>query len=110
MLDASPQLPSLNKAHPRIRGHIQTILSSLASSNGRIPIFAVSASLVEQKHDKYVRDGFDRWVLKPINFRHSDTLMMGIGIVDERRNSVYRLGMRESSGWLQVGLGLKNRD
>jgi CheY-like chemotaxis protein len=77
-------------------------LSSLATNNSRIPIFAVSASLDEQKHDEYVSGGFDGWILKPIDFRRLDMLMMGIWGEDERRNCVYKPGMWESGGWLQV--------
>jgi CheY-like chemotaxis protein len=53
-------------------------LSPLASLHGRIPIFAASASLVEQNHDEYVSVGFDGWILKPINFRQLNSLMIGI--------------------------------
>jgi CheY-like chemotaxis protein len=77
-------------------------LSPLATSHGRIPIFAVSASLVEQKHDEYVSGGFDGWILKPINFKQLDVLMSGIWGEDERRSSVYKPGMWESGGWLQT--------
>ena len=46
--------------------------------------------------------GFDGWIMKPINFKQLDTLMTGIWGADERRNSVYKPGMWESGGWLQV--------
>jgi len=77
------------------------LLSSLASNNGRVPIFAVSASLVEQRYAEYLNDGFDGWILKPINFRHLGTLMMGIWSEEERERCVYKPGMWENGGWLR---------
>ena len=78
------------------------LLPSLASNNGRVPIFAVSASLVEQKHAEYLDGGFDGWILKPISFRHLGTLMMGIWSEEERGNCIYKPGMWENGGWLQA--------
>lgn len=67
-------------------------LSKLVSLHGRMPIFAVSASLVEQKHDEYVNGGFDGWIMKPINFRQLNTLMTGIWDEKEKQTCVYKPG------------------
>ncbi|KAH8884639.1 hypothetical protein GQ53DRAFT_661529 [Thozetella sp. PMI_491] len=76
-------------------------LSKLAANHGRIPIFAVSASLVEAQKDTYVEAGFDGWILKPIDFKRLETLLTGI-IDDAIRNkSLYVQGEWEGGGWFR---------
>ena len=95
--------PSSTKLIREFEATSRPLLSSLASKNHRIPIFAVSASLVvEQKHDEYVSGGFDGWVLKPIDFKYLDTLMMAFWNDEARSSCVYQPGMWESDGWLRV--------
>jgi CheY-like chemotaxis protein len=65
----------------------------------RIPIFAVSASLTETSRFDYVEDGFDAWVLKPIDYGRLEMLLLGINVPDFRRRAVYRLGIWEHGGW-----------
>lgn len=79
---------------PEHQGH-----SPLAKSNGRIPIFAVSASLVENEKQKYVDAGFDGWVLKPIDFKRLNTLLSGIMDDEVRHSSLYEPGEWERGGW-----------
>lgn len=74
--------------------------SSLAQCNGRIPIFAVSASLVESEKQKYVDAGFDAWILKPIDFQRLNTLLTGIFDDETRRKCLYEPGEWERGGWL----------
>ncbi|KAL7938719.1 hypothetical protein V8C35DRAFT_288985 [Trichoderma chlorosporum] len=74
-------------------------LSSLASKCGRIPIFAVSASLVEELKDKYVEAGFDGWILKPIDFKRLATLLRGIYDDETRKSCIYVPGQWERGGW-----------
>jgi len=74
-------------------------LSQLASNNGRIPIFAVSASLMEQEKATYTQAGFDGWILKPIDFGRLNKLLYGI-IDDKIRNEcLYEPGEWERGGW-----------
>jgi CheY-like chemotaxis protein len=80
---------------PEHQGH-----STLAKSNGRIPIFAVSASLLEHEKQKYVDAGFDGWILKPIDFKRLNTLLSGIGDDEIRRSCLYEPGEWERGGWL----------
>lgn len=81
--------------------HFQSNLSPRASGNGRVPIFAVSASLVERNINTYISAGFDGWVLKPIDFKRLNTLLNGI-VDDEVRNTcVYQPGHWERGGWFQ---------
>ncbi|KIW29944.1 uncharacterized protein PV07_05728 [Cladophialophora immunda] len=79
--------------------HGKSCLSSRAGHNGRIPIFAVSASLVEKEHAKYVQTGFDGWILKPVDFKRVDLLLKGIVDEDARNECVYEPGKWERGGW-----------
>ena len=74
-------------------------LSPIASSHGRIPIIAVSASLVEHAKDTYVNAGFDGWILKPIDFKRLERLLQGIVDDDVRNEALYVPGEWERGGW-----------
>lgn len=81
-------------------------LSAVASNHGRIPIIAVSASLVEREKGTYMSAGFDGWILKPIDFKRLETLLYGI-IDDRARNdAVYVSGEWERGGWFKERLEL----
>lgn len=73
--------------------------SSLAAINGRIPIFAVSASLVEREKDTYVDAGFDGWILKPIDIKRLSALLNGIHDEEVRNSCLYEPGEWERGGW-----------
>ena len=83
--------------------HARTILSPRAAINGRTPIFAVSASLVEKERDQYINAGFDGWILKPIDFKRLGVLMDGIVHQDIRHNCLYEPGQWERGGWFCAG-------
>ena len=92
-LTSTKMIRSFEKSHP------QSDLSPRAASHGHVPIFAVSASLVERERQAYVNAGFDGWILKPIDFRRLNTLLAGI-VEDETRNScLYQAGEWERGGW-----------
>jgi DNA-binding response OmpR family regulator len=76
-------------------------LSPVAETNGRIPIFAVSASLKESDKDVYIEAGFDGWVLKPIDFSRLSTLLSGILDDAVRNDSLYVPGQWERGGWFE---------
>lgn len=81
-------------------------LSLIARRHGRIPIFAVSASLLEREKETYMNAGFDGWILKPIDFKRLETLLFGI-IDDKTRNdAVYVAGEWERGGWFRKRLEL----
>ena len=85
------------RSFEKSRSHFD--LSLRASVNGRVPIFAVSASLVEREHQIYIDAGFDGWILKPIDFKRLKTLLAGI-VEEETRNScLYVPGEWERGGW-----------
>ncbi|KHO01665.1 ATPase-like, ATP-binding domain protein [Metarhizium album ARSEF 1941] len=79
--------------------------SAMAGSNRRIPIFAVSASLVEENKQVYVDAGFDGWILKPIDFKRLGTLLAGIHASETRRACLYLPGEWERGGWFSPGEG-----
>ncbi|KAI0403251.1 hsp90-like protein [Xylaria palmicola] len=65
----------------------------------RIPIIAVSASLVEKEKATYTGAGFDGWILKPIDFKRLHTLLDGITSDDVREQCLYQPGEWERGGW-----------
>lgn len=70
--------------------------------NGRIPIFAVSASLVESNREEMVKLGMDGWVLKPIDFKRLEVILGGVMDMDQRRQDIYRPERSwEYGGWLR---------
>ena len=83
-------------------------LSERASHNSRIPIFAVSASLVEKERVKYIDSGFDGWVLKPVDFKRVEQLLKGIMDEDIRNACVYKPGKWEQGGWFEKKQDQKN--
>ncbi len=84
---------SFEKSHPK--GQI----SARAALNRRIPIFAVSASLVEKDRQKYIDAGFDGWILKPIDFPRLSVLLNGIVEEETRESCLYAPGQWEKGGW-----------
>ena len=87
-----------------IRSHEKThrsgnVLSTRAALNGRIPIIAVSASLLEKQRELYIDGGFDGWILKPIAFNRLSVIMTGLVDQQVRKQNLYLAGKWESGGW-----------
>lgn len=76
-------------------------LSKLSGLNGGIPIFAVSASLLEKDAEIYTSAGFDGWIMKPINFERLNVLLAGVRDHDVRNSATYEPGKWENGGWFQ---------
>lgn len=74
-------------------------LSPVASKHGRVPIIAVSASLIEKEKDTYIQAGFDGWILKPIDFRRLERLLSGVVNDSVRDQDLYVPGEWERGGW-----------
>jgi CheY-like chemotaxis protein len=91
-LTSTKMIRSFEKSHP-------VKLSVRASVNRRVPIFAVSASLVERERQTYINAGFDGWILKPIDFKRLNTLLLGIVEDKERNKCLYSPGSWEKGGW-----------
>lgn len=92
-LTSTKMIRSFEKTHPG-RG-----LSNRATLNGRVPIFAVSASLIEKDRQLYIDAGFDGWILKPIDFKRLSTLLCGIVEEHTRKYCIYKPGEWEQGGW-----------
>jgi CheY-like chemotaxis protein len=97
----------------------ENCLSTLAALNGRVPIIAVSASLLEKERQTYIDAGFDAWILKPISFPRLTELMNGIVDRGVREAALYKQGEWEKGGWfhlpkprvpLQHGAGVERKD
>jgi CheY-like chemotaxis protein len=70
-------------------------------NGGRIPIFAVSASLVERQRGELEQIGIDGWLLKPIDFGRLYTILRGVTDPMQRSRDEYRVGGSwETGGWL----------
>lgn len=92
-LTSTKMIRSYEKSHPK------KILSERAATNGRVPIIAVSASLVEKERQKYIDTGFDGWILKPIDFKRLGVLMTAIVDDAVRESCLYKPGEWENGGW-----------
>ncbi len=79
------------------------VVSRLATRHRRVPIFAVSASLVEKERPLYIEAGFDGWILKPIDFKRLNVLLNGISDEDIRQGCIYVPGEWERGGWFVPG-------
>lgn len=104
------RMPLLNgyEATERVRGLEKGFDPSHRLShqlNGRIPTFAVSASLLEEKRQEIVDFGIDGWILKPIDFKRLRLILKGIMDPTQRQKDLYREGKSwESGGWLRQGV------
>lgn len=76
-----------------------TTLSDKAKRNTRIPIFAVSATLLEHEKQRYIDAGFDGWIMKPINFARLNVLLSGLVDLEARKGATYKPGEWENGGW-----------
>lgn len=92
-LTSTKMIRSFEKTHPINQ------LSDRASLNGRVPVFAVSASLIEKERQAYIDGGFDGWILKPIDFKRLSILLSGIVEENTRNDCFYKPGNWEKGGW-----------
>lgn len=92
-LASTKMIRSFEKLHPTIE------YSGRATLNGRVPVFAVSASLLEKDCQVYVEAGFDGWILKPVDFQRLKELFNGMTEHDTRESCLYAPGKWECGGW-----------
>jgi CheY-like chemotaxis protein len=95
-MTACKMIRSYEKIHPNI-------LSPRAAGCGRLPIIAVSASLLEKSRQTYIDAGFDAWILKPISFPRLTELMLAIVDPAVRTKCLYVPGQWERGGWFHDG-------
>lgn len=86
---------SFEKSHPT------QLLSTRAALNRRVPVIAVSASLIEKERQVYIDAGFDGWILKPISFPRLSEIMEGIVDSQVRKENLYHPGSWERGGWFE---------
>jgi CheY-like chemotaxis protein len=72
-----------------------------SQSDSAVPIFAVSASLLENQYDQLITCGFSGFILKPINFARLQDLMRGTYDPAALDANQYIPGRWEKGGWLQ---------
>lgn len=96
-LTSTKMIRSFEKSHP------SGILSEHASANGRVPVIAVSASLIEKERQVYIDAGFDGWILKPISFLRLSEIMEAIKDQQVRQENLYQPGSWERGGWFHKG-------
>jgi CheY-like chemotaxis protein len=95
-LTSTKMIRSFEKLH-------NNIYSPRAALCGRVPIIAVSASLIERDRQQYIDAGFDAWILKPISFDRLNRLMAAIVDTEIRKDCLYQPGAWEKGGWFQRG-------
>ncbi|KAG6009714.1 hypothetical protein E4U21_001462 [Claviceps maximensis] len=103
-MTSTKMIRSIEKS-PDHKGHSRLA----ANNNHRIPIFAVSASLMEEKRQHYMDAGFDGWILKPIDFKRLSMLLSGIYNLDVRKACLYVPGEWERGGWHSLGEAPANK-
>ncbi|CAA9966104.1 Bacteriophytochrome [Pyrenophora teres f. maculata] len=95
-LTSTKMIRSFEKLH-------QNIYSPRAAICGRVPIIAVSASLIERDRQQYIDAGFDAWILKPISFDRLNKLMTAVVDKEIRSDCLYQPGAWEKGGWFHTG-------
>ncbi|EJC98092.1 uncharacterized protein FOMMEDRAFT_97970 [Fomitiporia mediterranea MF3/22] len=95
------ELPLASASSPVSPGKIQA-RKSKDLNGGRIPIFAVSASLPESQREEMLGYGIDGWILKPIEFKRLRKILSGILHPDQRETTIYKPGVNwEDGGWFE---------
>lgn len=92
-LTSAKMIRSFEKSHPT------QLSSGRADTPSRVPIIAVSASLIEKERQVYIDGGFDGWILKPISFSRLSEIMEGMTDQQVRRENLYHPGSWERGGW-----------
>ncbi|KAH7327487.1 putative phytochrome-like histidine kinase PHY2p [Rhexocercosporidium sp. MPI-PUGE-AT-0058] len=65
----------------------------------RVPVLAMSTGLVEENRFEYIQNGFDGWIMKPIDFQRLDLILQGVKNPELKRDSLYVPGQWEKGGW-----------
>ncbi|KAA8910033.1 putative cyanobacterial phytochrome B [Sphaerosporella brunnea] len=102
LMDMQMPIMSGSEATIRIRAfesNRKEPLPARHSAMGRVPIFAVSASLSEDRRMEYLANGFDGWILKPVDFGRLAKLLEGIRSLEARKAAEYAPGQWERGGW-----------
>ncbi|KAI6711872.1 hypothetical protein JHW43_005587 [Diplocarpon mali] len=65
----------------------------------RVPILAMSTQLDEENRFEYIQNGFDGWIVKPLDFQRLDLILQGVKSAAAKRESLYTPGQWEKGGW-----------
>lgn len=76
-----------------------SVISHSTDEYGRVPIFAVSATLWKEQREFFADVGFDGWLLKPIDFKRLAIILSGALNVDSRKKCLYEEGSLQQGGW-----------
>ena len=101
-LTSTKMIRSFEKTHP------PNSLSLRATLNHRIPVVAVSATLIESARQTYIDAGFDAWILKPVDFKRMGVLLNGIVDHAAREECLYKPGEWERGGWFAMAADSRN--
>ncbi|OQV11121.1 Response regulator receiver domain-containing protein isoform 1 [Cladophialophora immunda] len=66
---------------------------------GRIPIFAISATLRKEQRQSFAASGFDGWLLKPVDFKRLALILSGAFNADSRKRGLYEEASFQQGGW-----------
>lgn len=81
----------------------KSALPDKATQHGRVPIFAVSASLLEENRELYIETGFDGYVMKPISFARLNFFFKGLTDPVARAEATYTPEREwEHGGWFET--------
>jgi CheY-like chemotaxis protein len=69
------------------------------SGKRRVPIFAVSATLKKEEEGEYVANGFDGWLLKPVDFKRLNLILEGAFLESAKKEGRYKPEDFNSGGW-----------
>lgn len=75
----------------------QSVQSS-NSGRSRVALIAVGTSLEEDDRFALIQNGFDGWIVKPVDFKRLDLMMQGLRDKDMKREGLYVPGT-EMGGW-----------
>ncbi|KAK7048150.1 ATP-binding cassette transporter [Favolaschia claudopus] len=97
--EATERIRDLEKATPSA----ESPRRSHRHNGGHIPIFAVSASLQEERREEMINRGIDGWILKPIDFKRLKIILSGVTNRGQRETDIYQSGCSwEAGGWLVI--------
>jgi CheY-like chemotaxis protein len=94
IMDGRKATATIREIEPKV----DEIAPTVKRVDGRIPILAVSATLLEADRAQLALH-FDGWILKPIDFKRMLRLLSGISIVQHRVDDAYVRGEWERGGW-----------
>jgi len=69
-----------------------------ATPKQRVPIIAIAPSLQDDARFDFIQNGFDGWLVKPLDFKRLDVMLQGVKDVGMRCDSLYVPG-QGSGGW-----------